>query len=130
MVKGPGKAAAPQPDRRAARSNYPVLLSLVNSLTRALSPQPARRPHSKVHILLGLRERGNTTGSGRAVRETGDESAGSPAEFGQREPGSSRKTERALRFLHGRAVGSAVTRLRKQMSSQGATEQVLLWGSL
>lgn len=57
MVKGPGKAGSLKPDRRAACNNEPVLLLLSNSLTHALSLQPAQRPHSKVHILLGLQER-------------------------------------------------------------------------
>lgn len=54
MVKGPGKAGALQPNRRAARNNEPLLLLLSNSLTHALSLQRALRLHAKVHILSGL----------------------------------------------------------------------------
>lgn len=57
MVKGPGKAGALQPDRRAACSNEPVLLLLSKSHTCTESAACSETPFQSSHPFGALRER-------------------------------------------------------------------------
>lgn len=70
-------------------------------------------------------ERGNATGSERALGKTSQESARSSGEFRRCRPKSSEHTHG---FVHGQ--GRAATRVQELIPSQAATEQVLLRGSL
>lgn len=68
-------------------------------------------------------------GSDRAVGKTSKQSARSPGALGQRGLKGS-EVEHAQRLLHGGVVGTAGKRRCEQTPAQGATEQVLLWGSV
>lgn len=130
MVKGPGKAGALQPDRRAACSNEPVLLvTQEQSHTCTESAACSETPFQSSHP-FGVSERENATGSGRALGKTSQQSATSSGEFRRRSPKSSEQMVHTHWFVHGRAVGSAATQLQERIPSQAATEQVLLWDSL
>lgn len=75
-------------------------------------------------------ERGNATGSERALGKTSQESARSSAEFRRCRPKSSEQMVHTHWFVHGQVGGTAATQLQEWIPSQAATEQVLLRGSL
>lgn len=75
-------------------------------------------------------ERGNATGSQRALGKTSPESARSSDEFRWCRPKSSEQMLHAHWLVHGQVVGTAAIRLQEWIPSQAATEQVLLRGSL
>lgn len=75
-------------------------------------------------------ERGNATGSQRALGKTRQKSARSSGEFIQCRPKSSEQMVHTHWFVHGQVVGTAATQLQEWIPSQAATEQVLLRGSL
>lgn len=127
-MKGAGTAVpSSQTERLPTASNQPVCYSATVPHThrvRSLLTDPI----PKFTSFLGS-ARGNAMGSGRAVGNTAKQPARSPGASGQRGLTGS-GAEHVQRLLHGGAMGTAGKRRCEQTPAQGATEQVLLWGSV